>query len=357
MKAKITTTHSRGRSPKAGLTSLQRQIKSAIKARGLNIPVRKTNEAIFVNMGFPEKELRGALDKGSVEYHIEIIEENKPESTNNKSNFPEDYGRLKGKVNKQKSEISELNGTISQLEGKVLGEKKQNEALRTKLRGSIKYEDMNVYDFLSEVMLRENQSWNAFVESYEQTLAIASETTDIPINELEAECLNYEPLEQNKEFKKIKHNLEKARTAKKLSDENKYVQLNQEAAEILEKEKQILEKSKKIINVRDELGIYTTGKQTRVAINVKENETLVTLPFNKTNGYHRLERELINNIDTYLSSNNLKYAQEDFNGLLRYNISGIKKRARNKLIKTISETQDSFTKLCGERKVIRVETC
>jgi len=150
----------------------------------------------------------------------------------------------------------------------------------------------------------------------------------------------------------------KAKQAHKLAQENEFVNLELHAEEILEKGNKIIERDRAVAESLKELSAYASKKVMRIAVNVSDKQTYVTLPFRKRNTeYPKLEKPLVENINAYLDSSKLEYTQEDFHGLLRYNIIGIKKRARNKLITTINSTQDIFLKLCGQREAIRIETC
>lgn len=348
------------KSDPAKIFTIKRVLISDLKKRGFSIPVAMLDKTtLSVPIGLPRKQLEIILGHIDIPYSIEYVDDEKT-VTVSESKIPADYGLLKGKVRKLTEKVEKQRLDIGQLEQTLAEETQIRMSIRAELdnaRATYK-ELLGAEDFVSENMLRENVYWNTFVNFYTDTLEHASEIYDIPIDVLEREVLTFSSLQERKDFKDMEVDLENAKAAKESAEKNPLLKMNPYAQQVLNKMAKI-EKRQDIINeLRRELGAQIGGKRKKmwIVLSTENKETLLTLPFtyNPSGQYHVLEQPLIEAINQSLTDSKMEYTQQEANGLLRYVIPRMKPRARARLDKTISSTEDPFVRLCGIRRVVGI---
>ena len=360
MKAVIST---KRKDKPGGLVSLKNQIQSTPGIEGIVIKQRG-KQLIIEGMGkLSPRELKSTLSHTKIDFTIQY-EEEQTTKPGKKPTYPQNYGALKGQVKEQQGTIKSQKGKISTLEAEIRDERAGTQskirALVAKNRDLIaRCESVDVQDFLSGVMSKENLLWKNFTQSYATTLNEVSEMYGISVRELEEACLDYVNLDEKLKSLGLTEDYEKAERARKHIEEQDLkdiVSLNPEAREILKKVGEIKEKDKAIKEAKDELEAHAKDKTIRIAITTEEQETLLTLPFKFRDLYEGMETYLIECIDQSIKDSKLDSTKEDFNTLLRYRIPGMKKRARGKLVKVISSCEDDFIRLGGQREIIGIET-
>lgn len=343
--------------------SLKHKIAKPLTEKGLTVQANQSQKEINIEGDISKEELIKILSKYNIDYSLdyqEVIETiKKPEE---KSVTPKDYFQLKIKAKEQTKQIDNQKNQISDLEVKLNDMKRSSGNTIRSL--NITINDLTakckqlptVQDLVSETMIRENQSWENFVQFYDQTIKEYSELENMKAEELEKQCINYEELNERPGFQQKKEEYDRAKKLKQSVEENPgFVELTPKAKELLnemdkvEKEEQVVKAAREVLMEKAENRIM------RIALRATDKETHITLPFKFKKDYHKLEEQLVKEIEQSLEGSKLEYKKEKFNDLLRYEISGIKTRARNRLIKAISESEGIFTQLGGKRELIRIE--
>ncbi len=217
-----------------------------------------------------------------------------------------------------------------------------------------KYGAREVPDLLTEIMLRENSSWEAAVKAYRDNLELSGELLSMPLDVVERECLDYRGLEGREDFQKIAPDFREAERDEALLAKHPRLKLDDYSKSVLEKGRRITERDKQIKEARESLVSCFAGRKMRLVATVENRDTLLTLPFKFKVQYQGLEQGLVDAIGASLKSENVEYKTEEFNGLLRYRMPDLKTRAKNKLSRAIQTCNDQFAKLCGQREMIAV---
>lgn len=345
---------------KGGIHYIERLVKGAFKNTGrtelvASVVVDEQAAALYIPEGISLIEINRILEKTSVPCRISDVKAQDIIVTQSQQVYPADYGQLRGQAKSLYTEVSRLEGLASGLEQSLAAERTRASALQAQV-GELKakYGAREVPDLLTEIMLRENSSWESSVRAYHETLEIAKDLTGMPLEVLERECLDYKGLEEREDFHKIAADFREAQKDESLLAKHPRLKLDDYAKSVLEKGKRIIERDKQIKEARDSLVSCFAGRKMRLVATVENRDTLLTLPFKFKEKYTGLEQGLIDAIGASLTSENVTYSQEEFNGLLRYRMPGLKTRARNRLAKAIQDCNDQFAKLCGVREMIAV---
>ena len=338
-----------------GAVAIERRIQGALRSRqheGVRIRTDKAAGTVYVNVGFPQKELEKLLGSiTGIPHSVEYVDDS-PETVTVEV-FPADYGLLRGRE-------KELAGKVKGLEDDVLGHmqslsdvQRENRELQMAVKDlESRCEIKGAKDTLADLMARESVQWKAFVENYSGTLAAAAEVYGIPVDVLEREVLNYqEPMERD-DFQRIAVDFHRAKDAKEAVKLNPLLRVDDYAQQVLEKGERILARGATVLDVRKDLEKYADGRKMVIMTTKEKRESLVTLPFKKKDVYSSLEVELVTNINQSLTDSGMDFTQEEFNGLLRYRVPGLKSRAMARLTKAIHNTGDGFTELGGQREMI-----
>ncbi|MBU4086608.1 MAG: hypothetical protein KKB21_03465 [Nanoarchaeota archaeon] len=343
---------------KSAVYSIVNPLKAALKrkqAGDVPMMIDEQNATVSIPLGLSSREIETMLEHIGVKYELKYEDADTPSQAQSVEVYPQNYGVLRGQAKQLELDNQTLRLVVSGLEQSLTVERGMSNTLRAQV-GELKakFGARDVPDLLTEIMLRENSSWETAARAYNDTLEIAVDVLSTPSEALERECLDYKGVEAREDYQAIAAEFKEAEAAEQLAKTNPRLRLDDYAKSVLIKGRRIIERANIIKDAHDSLAVCFTGKKMRLVATTEDQEVVITLPYKFKEKYAGLEKGLVHAIDDSLTTAKVEYRTEDFNGLLRYRISGLKTRAKNKLLKDIKDCADPFARLCGEREIISV---
>lgn len=352
---------------KPGLILLARHLGNARRSSQINISgISSTEKEVIVEGDFSSEELDSILHTSRVAHKTNYVPERPAEETGKpKIVYPDDYGALKGRVKTQQEEIEEKRGRVSILESDLEELRKTTSSTIRSLETTVR--DLRaecdqvptVQDAVSRMMIRENNLWESFAQFHDSTIKTYAGLGGVNAELLEKDAINYIPLQQRPDYKEKEREYQKVKELKRLSEETpNLVKLTEEALNLVAEVETLEKQDEAARGAGEELRVQASCRKMPLIVRAEGEETFLTLPFRyreKAEDYHKLEAPLRQEVANFLKSIGVPYIEENITGLVRYRISGIGTRARNRLIKAIAEGKDAFTSLGGEREVIEIQ--